>query len=87
MDALVSGTALRFTQEDVQHSAVLARLQADGASGAVPLPFNLHSVRLWKGRLVAEGLSPSDLMSVIEVSCIACGPPEQRKWLLACHLL
>jgi hypothetical protein len=87
MDALISGTALRFAQKDVQRSAVLARLQADGACGAVPLPFDFRIVSIWKGRFIAEGLSPSDLMSVIEVRWTACAHPEQCKWLSASHLL
>jgi hypothetical protein len=40
MDAMyVAGQCLRLTQEEVQRSPLHTRLEADGASGAIPLPF------------------------------------------------
>lgn len=48
----LAGQCLCSTQEEVQRSPVLARLQADGASGTVPLPLPLKIVNLWKQRVI-----------------------------------
>jgi hypothetical protein len=72
MDVMcVAGQCLRLTQKQVQRSPVLTRLEADGASGVVPLPFPMRFVSLWNDRVV-EGLSTNDLISVIEVRVAAC---------------
>jgi hypothetical protein len=73
MDVMcVVGQCLRLTQEEVQRSPVLTRLEADGATGAVPLPFLMKFLRLWKHRVVDQYLSADDLVSVIEVRVAAC---------------
>jgi hypothetical protein len=68
----VVGQCLRLTQEEVQRSPVLTRLEADGATGAVPLPFLMKFLSLWKHRVVDQELSADDLVSVIEVRVAAC---------------
>jgi hypothetical protein len=72
MDVMcVAGQCLRLTQKEVQRSPVLTRLEADGASGAIPLPFPIKFLRLWKYRMVEQGMSSDDLISVIEVRVAA----------------
>jgi hypothetical protein len=72
MDVMcAAGQCLRLTQKEVQRSPVLTRLEADGASGAVPLPFFMKFLRLWKHCVIEQGLSADDLISVIEVRVAA----------------
>jgi hypothetical protein len=73
MDVMcVAGQCLRLTQKEVQRSPLLTRLEADGPSGAVPLPFLMRFLSLWKHHVVNQGLSADDLISVIEVRVSAC---------------
>jgi hypothetical protein len=68
----VAGQCLRLTQKEVKLSPLLTRLEADGAFGAVPLPFLKKFVILWKHRMVEQGMSADDLISVVEVRVAAC---------------
>jgi hypothetical protein len=82
-----AGQCLHFTQEEVQRSPVLTRLEANGASGAVPLPFPMKCLSLWKHRVVGQGLSADDLISVIEVRVAArqkLSRLQTHKLCLAC---
>jgi hypothetical protein len=73
MDVMcVAGQCLRLTQTEVQRSPVLKRLEANGASGAVPLQFLTKFLSLRKHRVVDQGLSADDLISVIEVREATC---------------
>jgi hypothetical protein len=78
MDVMcVAGQVLRLTKKEVQRSPVLQRLKADGASGAVPLPFLMKFLSLWKYCVVEQGLSADDLISVVEVRVAAHQKPSR----------
>jgi hypothetical protein len=93
MDVIcVAGQCLHLTQKEVQRSPVLTRLEADGAFGAVPLPFHMKFLSLWKYRVVEQGLSADELISVIEVRqklshfltrklCLACCHQWDLHWI------